>query len=138
MTDLCTVKQVKDEIDLSTDLHDTRIAYMITRVSNDIVHNAKDGESLTSDDYWANMACIYGVLTWMEMEGRIKSPTVRKTITKESDGDFTYEYKSSGSRGNSEMTKSYGERFEIFLAHLEALPCAGSYNDRCGSHVIRN
>lgn len=136
MADLCIIADVKFYGGISSTLHDSRITRMITDMSDEIRNASKNGDILTSEDYNANKACIYGVLAWLEQEGKIKSNNTSKYITKQSDGEVVTEYKASSRKGNSMFTKSFGERFEDYLSKLKALPVAGSYDDGVDSFVI--
>jgi hypothetical protein len=108
-------------------------------MSKEVKSEAED-QTLTSDNFDANMACIYGVLTWLEQDGRIKSVKDKKQIAKISDLHVSVEYdikKSSSSKADPYL-KSFSERFEGYISKLRPLPCAGSYDDGQSNYIVNS
>lgn len=135
MTDLCTIENVKFHGGISGTLHDARITQMIEYMSEMIREGVHD-LTLDSTNFNAKMACVYGTLAWLEGEGRIKGVNTSKFISKQSDGQVSFEFKQTSQRSKSTFSKSFGELFDDFYSKLKGLPSAGSYDDGVVPFVI--
>lgn len=93
MVDLCTVDDVKNESlgRISDDSLDESIQYKISDISVELLGL---NPALTREDRDAKMCCIYGVLSWLSSNQKIKE---NKKIVSVKDGDVTVNYANDSS-----------------------------------------
>ncbi len=120
--DLCTFEDLVDEDDRVEVYEDDtskmeKIAKKITKISALIKSPPRDPE-LTSDNIYANMCCIYGVLAWMEKAKTFKEIETSKDVQSWTEGDRSRTYVKSTASTSQEADLSYDELYQKYLTLL--------------------
>lgn len=114
MVDLCTLEDVKEEGAIEGTSYDSKIAYKITDMSEEIMEVIGD-DTLTRNNRNARKACVFGVLDWLEKK---KIITTAKNVTSESEGDLSRSYSQESSTSNGLAPTSYKDDFEKYMLRL--------------------
>lgn len=118
---LCNVEDVvfEGDIKLTSEL-EKKIEYKIQNISTHIAQLTYKDPSNEKYIFHAKMACIYGVLTWLESR-KLISPS---SVVNVREGNISITYQSDDDEG--QYPSSYKELYNYYMAFLLPYPPTGN------------